>query len=126
MRNKVEIDGKWYELVPLEVEKKEKESRPDPIFYYGCDSECGIFSFNILVDDDGEAWKGTESVTYYVDGFNKKAHYESWDNVGFLNDVIDNPTDSHVYEVKELIKSNSGEFEDLVHLLKQVRKQGWI
>ena len=124
MRNKVEIDGKGYELVPLEVE--EKESRPDPIFYYGCDSECGIFSFNILLNDDGEAWKDTQSVTYYPEGFNKKAHYESWDNVGFLNDVLDNPTDTYVIEVKELIKSNSGEFEDLVHLLKHVREKGWI
>ena len=124
MRNKVEIDGKWYELVPLEVE--EKESIPDPIFYYGCDSECGIFSFNILLNDDGEAWKDTQSVTYYADGFNKKAHHESWDNVGFLNDVLDNPDEPIVIEVKELIKSNSGEFEDLVHLLKHVREKGWI
>jgi len=33
---------------------------------------------------------------------------------------------SDVDEVKELIKSNSGEFEDLFHLLKQVREKGWI
>ena len=53
MRNKVEIDGKWYELVPLE-EVEKKESSPDPVFYYGCDSECGNFSFNILLNDDDD------------------------------------------------------------------------
>ena len=44
----------------------------------------------------------------------------------FLNDLLDNPTDQYVKEVKELIKSNSGEFEDLVNLLKNVREKGWI
>ena len=44
----------------------------------------------------------------------------------FLKDVLDNPTDTLVIEVKEIIKHNSGEFEDLVHLLKQVREKGWI
>ena len=122
MRNKVEIDGKWYELVPLE----EKESKSDPTFYYGCDSECGNFSFNILLNDDDEAWKGTESVTYYPEGYSKRETYEFWDNIMFLNDLLDNPTDQYVKEVKELIKSNSGEFEDLVNLLKNVREKGWI
>ena len=125
MRNKVEIDGKWYELVPLE-EVEKKESSPDPVFYYGCDSECGNFSFNILLNDDDEAWKGTESVTYYPEGYSKRETYEFWDNIMFLNDLLDNPTDQYVKEVKELIKSNSGEFEDLIHLLKHVREKGWI
>jgi hypothetical protein len=122
MRNKVEIDGKWYELVPLE----EKESSPDPIFYYGCDSACGIFRFNILLNDDGDEWKGTGSLEYYPKGINNKDDVEIWDNDMFLNDVLDNPTDTDVIGVKELIKHNSGEFEDLVHLLKQVREKGWI
>jgi len=122
MRNKVEIDGKWYELVPLE----KKESSPDPVFYYGCDSECGNFSFNILLNDDDEAWKGTESVTYYPEGYSKRETYEFWDNIILFNELLDNPTDQYVKEVKELIKSNSGEFEDLVNLLKNVREKGWI
>lgn len=125
MRNKVEIDGKWYELVPLE-EVEEKESSPDPVFYYGCDSECGIFRFNILLNDDGDEWKGTGSLEYYSKGINNKDDVEIWDNDMFLKDVLDNPTDTLVIEVKEIIKHNSGEFEDLVHLLKQVREKGWI
>ena len=122
MRNKVEIDGKWYELVPLE----KKESSPDPVFYYGCDSECGYFSFNVLLNDDGEAWKGTGSLEYYPKGINNKNDVEIWDSNIFLNDVLDSPTETYVIEVKELIKSNSGEFEDLVNLLKNVREKGWI
>ena len=122
MKNKVEIDGKWYELVPLE----EKERKSEPNFYYGCDSVCGVFNFNILLNGDGDMWKGTESVTYYPKGYNKKDSSEIWDNVDFLNDVLDNPTAHHVKEVKELIKNNGGEFEDLIHLLEQVRKKGWI
>jgi hypothetical protein len=122
MRNKVEIDGKWYELVPLE----EKESKSDPTFYYGCDSECGYFSFCILLNDDGEAWKGTGALEYYPKGINNKNDVEIWDSDIFLNDVLDSPTDTYVIEVKEFIKSNSGEFEDLFHLLKQVREKGWI
>jgi hypothetical protein len=123
MRNKVEIDGKWYELVPLE---EKKESSPDPVFYYGCDSECGIFRFKILLNDVSSFWKGTGSLEYYSKGINNKDDVEIWDNVDFLNDVLDNPTDTLVIEVKEIIKHNSGEFEDLVHLLKQVREKGWI
>ena len=115
MKNKVEIDGKWYELVPLE-DKIEEEN---VTFYYACDSDCGFFNFNILLNDDGYMWKGTESVTYYPKGYNKKDSSEIWDNVDFLNDVLDNPTAYHVKEVKELIKNNGGEFEDLIHLLEQ-------
>ena len=125
MGNKVEIDGKWYELVPMEEEYE--EIRPhNPTFYFGCDSECGYFQFSILMKDGGELWEDTGSVTYYPNGYLFKDGMECWDNVGFLNNLLDDGLDSNVLEVKDLITRNGGNFEDLKGLLEQVREKGWI
>ena len=129
MRNKVEIDGKWYELVPLE-ETETESAIPTPNFYYGCDSECGIFSFTVLLNDDGDIWKGTESLVYYSEGYSNKENAEVWDNPNFLNAIIDDNGrfGLHDYEIeaKELIEDNLGEFKDLQNLLRRVRDKGWL
>jgi hypothetical protein len=120
--NKVEINGEWYELVPL-AKKKEKEKA---ISYYGCDSACGLFCFTALLHEDGTPWDGSESVDYFKDGFGVRATVETWDGGIFLNNIVDNPTNEHVAKISELITENQGEFEDLVHLITQVREQGWL
>tara|TARA_R110000803_G_scaffold37219_1_gene80195 strand:+ start:1924 stop:2298 length:375 start_codon:yes stop_codon:yes gene_type:complete len=123
MKNKVEIDGKWYELVPMEEERTRDVTNT---FYYGCDSECGIFQFHVLMDEGGNVWEGTESITYYPEGLNNKEICEYWDNSNFLNAILDRPSTSDVVEVKCQIEINLGEFEDLVYLLQQVRDKGWL
>ena len=123
MKNKVEIDGKWYELVPM---KEERTRDITNTFYYGCDSECGVFQFTVLMDEGGNVWEGTESITYYPKGLNNKENCEYWDNSNFLNAILDNPSSSDVVGVKCQIEINLGEFENLTYLLQQVRDKGWL
>lgn len=119
MNKTIELDGKKYELVPLKNKKKET----DIAFYYGCDSSCGHFKFSILLNDDGSLWKKTQSITYYPKGYgNKESEY--WDNYEFLKNILDDPNDKDVVELKDGIKNTK--FENLINLLQQVRKKGWI
>lgn len=120
--NKIEVNGEWYELVPL-AKKKEKEKA---ISYYGCDSVCGLFCFTVLLREDGTPVDGSESVDYFPDGCGTRATMDTWDGEIFLNNIVDNPTDKYVVRTRELITENQGEFEDLVHLMTQVREQGWL
>lgn len=133
----IEIDGKKYKLLPIDSEGTdthgEEVDNPDIVtFYLGCDSDCGYFEFNILIDqfNQGEILKDTSSVTYYPNGVwlkNESKYSESWDSHSFLKDILDDPLNKHVIEVKEQILSDGkANYNDLVNLLMQVRKRGWI
>ena len=55
MENKtIILEGVEYNLVPVEENVEENES---VTFYYACDSDCGYFEFNVLINNDGEIWK---------------------------------------------------------------------
>lgn len=121
MKNKVEIDGKWYELVPLE---EETDDTPENVtFYYGCDSDCGKFSFSVLLDEEGTIWKYTQSVAYYPNG--RKEELDLWDNPEFLTSLLDPFTKNiDVIDLKRDLKNS--ELKSLLNLLRQVREKDWI
>jgi hypothetical protein len=119
MSKTIELDGKKYKLVPLEDAKMTSVT-----FYYGCDSDCGHFRFSVLLNDDGNIWKDTQSVTYYPEGATNTNKSEHWDNWKFLKNILDNPDDKDVVKLKGEIKKEK--FENLLNLLQQVRIKGWI
>ena len=87
MKNKtITLDGIEYNLVPVE---DEKDNTSTVTFYYACDSDCGFFQFSILLNDDGEIWEGTQSVTYYPEGQKNENNKEIWDNNIFLVDILE-------------------------------------
>ena len=122
MKNKVEIDGKWYELVPLEEE--ETDDAPESVtFYYACDSDCGKFSFSILLDEEGTIWKDTQSVAYYPNG--RKEEFDLWDNPEFLTSLLD-PFTKYIHAIDLKREMDSIELKSLLNLLRQVREKDWI
>ena len=44
MNNKVEIEGKWYELVPMEKQDDTKPELEQPNAFYGCESVDGVLT----------------------------------------------------------------------------------
>ena len=121
MENKVEIDGKWYELVPLQEETD--DTIEDVTFYYACDSDCGKFSFSVLLDEEGTIWKDTQSITYYPNG--RKGESEHWDNAKFLISLLDPFTKNQdVIDLKRDFKDS--ELKSLLNVLRQVREKDWI
>ena len=121
MKNKVEIDGKWYELVPLEEETD--DTIKSVTFYYACDSDCGKFKFSVLLDKNGNVWEDTQSVSYYPNG--RKEESEYWDNPKFLISLLDPFTENtHVMDLKRGLASD--ELNTLLNLLRQVREKDWI
>jgi len=125
MNKVMEIDGQQYELVPLKGEIRDE----DIVTYYsGADSDCGFFKFNVLLNEDGSLWKGTESITYYPKGQKDTNTAEYWDSPDFIVNILDDPTNGHVVDTKEQLDNtyNGGEFNNLVSLLRSVRKIGWL
>ncbi len=115
------LEGVEYNLVPVEDERDDTNT---VTFYYACDSDCGYFGFNVLLNDDGEIWEDTQSITYYPEGANNKNKVEYWDNKNFLIDVLE---DNENIEVTNLRKEiGDSKFINLTNLLQQVRKKGWI
>jgi hypothetical protein len=115
------LDGVEYNLVPVEETKVNKNS---VTFYYSCVSDCGYFEFSVLLNDDDEIWEGTQNVTYYPVGHTNKNNSEYWDNKDFLIDVLE---DNENIEVTNLRKEiGDPKFINLINLLQQVRKKGWV
>jgi len=128
VKNKIIIlEGVEYNLVPVE---KTEVNENSVTFYYACVSDCGLFEFNILLNDDGEIWGGTQCVTYYPEGYEDKNKSEYWDNKDFLIDVLEyhkTPLPNINIEVTNLRKEiGDPKFINLTNLLQQVRKKGWI
>lgn len=122
MKNKtIILEGVEYNLVPVEETKVNKNS---VTFYYACDSDCGYFQFNILLNDDGEMWEDTQSVTYYPEGQTNKNKSEYWDNIAFLIDVLEDNENIEVTNMRKEI--GDPKFINLINLLQLVRKKGWI
>lgn len=122
MNNKtITLEGVEYNLVPVEETEVNENS---VTFYYGCDSDCGYFEFNILLNDDGEMWEYTQSVTYYPEGHANKNKSEMWDNKYFLTKVLEDNEDDEVTNLRKEI--GDSKFINLTNLLQQVRKKGWI
>ncbi len=121
MKNKtIIIEGVEYNLVPVE---DEKDNISDVTFYYGCDSDCGYFTFYILLDDQGKIWEGTQSVTYYPDGQTNKNNSECWDNPDFLREVL---LDKRINEYSDMPQIPQHHEQNLVNLLERVHGKGWI
>ena len=121
MKNKtITLDGIEYNLVPVE---DEKDNTSTVTFYYACDSDCGFFQFNILLNDDDEIWEGTQSVTYYPDGQTNKNNCEYWDNPDFLREVL---RDKKINEYSDMPQITQHHEQNLVGLLQKVHEKGWI
>ena len=120
MKNKtIILEGVEYNLVPV---KDEKDDTCTVTFYYACVSDCGYFEFNVLLNDDGEIWEDTQSITYYPEGTNNKNKVEYWDNPNFLRDIL---RDKKIHEYSEITWKPKYE-QNLVNLLEEVHKKGWI
>lgn len=121
----ITLDGLEYNLVPVEETKVNENS---VTFYYSCVSDCGYFEFSVLLNDDGEIWEGTQSVTYYPEGHTNKNNSDYWDNKGFLIDVLENDYLHHnSIEVTNLRKEiGDSKFINLTNILQQARKKGWV
>jgi hypothetical protein len=116
----VEIDGVLYNLTPIA-----KKNVSSVTFYYGCDSDCGFFSFNVLLNDDGKIWNDTQSITYYQEGQRNISKSEFWDNSFFLKDILnDNKVNKDIIELKNDIGMDK--LNDLKNLLQKVHEKGWI
>ena len=123
MKNKtITLDGIEYNLVPVE---DEKDNTSTVTFYYACDSDCGFFQFSILLNDDGEIWEGTQSVTYYPEGQKNENNKEIWDNNIFLVDILEES--KNLTEATNLRKEiGDPKFINLINILQKVHEKGWI
>lgn len=123
MKNKtITLDGIEYNLVPVE---DEKDNTSTVTFYYACDSDCGFFQFSILLNDDGEIWEGTQSVTYYPEGQKNENNKEIWDNNIFLVDILEES--KNLTEATNLRKEiGDTKFINLINILQKVHEKGWI
>ena len=121
MKNKtITLEGVEYNLVPVE---DEKDNISTITFYYGCDSDCGYFQFNVLLDDDGLMWDGTQSVTYHPEGQTNKNNTEYWDNPDFLREVLRN---KKINEYSDMHQITTHLQQNLVNLLERVHEKGWL
>lgn len=118
MKDTLTLNGIEYELVPVK-----KNIETNVTFYYACDSDCGYFKFNILLNEDGSIWENTQSVTYYPNGRNDKCEY--WDNSDFLRDILRDKKIPKYSNSNEALITQHHE-QTLVDLLEQVHKKGWI
>jgi hypothetical protein len=116
MENRIEIDGQWYRLVP-EKELVVMKEEYDVTFSYQCETPCGTFTFNILLDDDGKMWEDTQSVTYKPKG--RDAEY--WDNSTWLKGLKTGEDPENLLSMLTTKESNM-----FLHLLKQVEEKGWL
>lgn len=122
MKNKtITLDGIEYNLVPVEENVKKNQS---VTFYYACDSDCGYFEFNVLINDDGEIWKDTQSITYFPEGAANTNNREYWDNNTFLVDILEESENIEVTNLREEI--GDPKFINLINLLQKVHEKGWI
>ena len=121
MKNKtIVLEGVEYKLVPVEkIEENKSET-----FYYGCDSDCGNFRFSVLLNDDGNIWKDTQTVTYYPEGATNKNNTEEWDNLDFLIDVLEDNENDEVTNLRKEI--GDPKFINLINILQKVHEKGWI
>ena len=114
------LEGVEYNLVPVE---DKKDNASTVTFYYACDSDCGYFEFSVLLNDDGEIWEDTQSITYYPEGANNKNKVEYWDNPNFLREVL---RDKKINEYSDMPQITRHHEQNLVNLLEEVHKKGWI
>ncbi len=122
MKNKtITLDGIEYNLVPVEDDKSDTST---VTFYYACDSDCGFFQFNILLDDQGEIWEGTQSVAYYPEGRKNENNKEIWDNNIFLVDILEESENIEVTNLRKEI--GDPKFINLINILQKVHEKGWI
>ena len=119
MNNKVEIEGKWYELVPMEKQDDTKPELEQPNAFYGCESVDGVFNFSVLLDDDGKSWKDTQSLTYKPKGGTE----EYWDNPDFLNGLVNGATDCIGFLPHTFTEKDTNE---LLNVLNYAVKMGWL
>lgn len=121
MENKtITLEGVEYKLVPVEKIEENKSVT----FYYACDSDCGCFEFNVLLNDDGEIWEDTQSITYYPEGATNKNNTEHWDNNNFLLDVLEDNENVDVTNLRKEI--GDPKFINLINILQKVHEKGWI
>lgn len=121
MSKTITLDGIEYNLVPVE---DEKDNISTVTFYYACVSDCGYFEFGILLNDDGEIWEDTQSITYYPEGAANTNNREYWDNNIFLVDILEESENIEVTNLRKEI--GDPKFINLINILQKVHKKGWI
>ena len=114
----IEIDGILYNLTPAD-EAKNKVKEVENTFYYGASSDDGKFEFCVLLNEEGDIWEGTQSVTYLPN----KGEKEIWDNVSYLKNVIEFTFDFMEEDISPMTRT---EYNILRELLKGAQKRGWI
>jgi len=119
MNNKVEIDGSWYELVPMEKQDDTEPELEQPNAFYGIESVDGVFNFSVLLDDDGKLWKDTQSLTYKPKGGTE----EHWDNPDFLKGLVNGDTDSIGFLPHTFTEKDTNE---LLNVLNYAVKMKWL
>lgn len=93
-------------------------------FYSACESHCGYFEYSILLhDDNGQILEDSQALTYYPKGYTNRNEFEIWDNSNFLRHVLDDNI-----KVTGELRKEIGDYKlkNLINLLKQVRKKGWL
>ena len=119
MNNKVEIDGSWYELVPMEKQDDTKPELEQPNAFYGIESVDGVFNFSVLLDDAGKLWKDTQSITYKPKGESE----DQWDNPDFLLGIVNGDAESIKFLPPEFTKKDTNE---LLNVLNYAVKMKWL
>jgi hypothetical protein len=114
---KIEIGGKWYKLVPIEKEEQEEELE-DLTFYYVCETPNILFRFSVLLDDNGDIWGDTQSLTIKKEGFGDNY----WDSPDYLRGILLGEKDEEL-EDEGFTKK---EIKQLKFLLESVRNKGWM
>lgn len=112
----IEIDGILYNITPANETSKDVEETITNTFYYGACSDDGRFEFCVLLNDEGEIWKDTQSITFLPN----TEYQEIWDNGDYLKDILDGKNKCEDEEISD------SDFRILKNLLEGVRKKGWI
>jgi len=112
----ITLEGIEYNLVPVKQEKKEYSKFT---LVKECMTDCGTFTFQLLLKQDGSVWEGTEAIVYKRGKANEEDY---WDNSGLIRDWLNQDTESEVQVERDLPE---GEINLLNELRDKVNELGW-
>ena len=131
MQDRIEVNGVWYIKEDVATSKFEKVtiSQLEPgIKYDGFVFESNLYAFDCtrIYDEDGNLYKDGNVCIKFTDksvDYAMKEYQEHWDNVDWMNGIIENEVEA-IEEAMESLCSQG--FAELKEVLTTLRVAAWI
>ena len=127
MEDRIEVNGVWYIKEESDVESTISQLEPG-VRYDGFVFESNLYAFDCtrIYDEDGNLYKDGNVCIKFTDksvDYAMKEYQEHWDNVDWMNGILENEVEAIEEAMESLCPQG---FVELKEVLSVLRVAAWI